>query len=511
MDTVEPLTRRTRSGRRRRVAQLLAVTLAFASLASTGVADDLFARDGKAQHGMTTEYRDETRALAAAAMQMAPVDCTSGLAAGFPCQNVGLQSIVPVTLIGAELGSDIWGWTDPETGREIAISTTYTGMSFIDVTDPAAPLILGRVALPSFTSGLFWRDVKVHDNHAYLVAEEGGSGLTVFDLTRLRGVTVDQGLFTADANLQDFSSAHNIHINNASATAYVVGSTECAGGLLMYDLTDPGAPVQSGCFDEDGYVHDVECVIYDGPDTEHVGSEICFASNEDTVTIVDVTDKSAPKMLARHGYPTAAYTHQGDVTPDHEWFIFGDEGDESSGTVDSTATYIVNVADLDNPGEVLTYLHPTAAIDHNLYLHDGYVWQTNYVEGLQVLDYDVATLGEGTLERVAFFDVIPVVDVAQFAGGWSAYVEFPSRNVVVNVSEIGMFVLEPTIEPQLEDVVSEPEPEPEPEPAPEPTAEPEPAPEAEPAGTDLPATGGGLVVLAGLAMAGAGALGLRRR
>ena len=52
-------------------------------------------------------------------------------------------------------------------------------------------------------------------------------------------------------------------------------------------------PTFAGCFDDDGYTHDVQCVVYSGPDADYTGAEICFASNEDTVTIVDVTDKDS--------------------------------------------------------------------------------------------------------------------------------------------------------------------------------------------------------------------------
>jgi hypothetical protein len=39
------------------------------------------------------------------------------------------------------------------------------------------------------------------------------------------------------------------------------------------------------------------------PDVNYQGQEICFNSNENTVTIVDVTDKSVtPVMVSRTGY-----------------------------------------------------------------------------------------------------------------------------------------------------------------------------------------------------------------
>ena len=58
------------------------------------------------------------------------------------------------------------------------------------------------------------------------------------------------------------------------------------------------------------YTHDSECVIYSGPDAAYQGREVCFNYNEDTLTVVDVTDKDHMQMLARVGYEGAKYTHQ---------------------------------------------------------------------------------------------------------------------------------------------------------------------------------------------------------
>ena len=64
------------------------------------------------------------------------VDCTGGTAASlFPCQDVELLSFLPVQQIGAARGvevNDVWGWTDPQSGREYAIVGRYDGTSFID-------------------------------------------------------------------------------------------------------------------------------------------------------------------------------------------------------------------------------------------------------------------------------------------------------------------------------------------------------------------------------------------
>ena len=85
-----------------------------------------------------------------------------------------------------------------------------------------------------------------------------------------------------------------------------------SGGLHMIyvGIDEAVEPEFHGCFDEDGYVHDTECLFYNGPDAAYQGHEICFGYNENTLTIIDVTDKSNPIMVSRTGYDDAAYTHQ---------------------------------------------------------------------------------------------------------------------------------------------------------------------------------------------------------
>merc|ERR1712048_1337844 len=148
------------------------------------------------------------------------------------------------------------------------------------------------------------------------------------------------------------TSSHNIFVNEDTGYAYVVGGGRgynCIGGLYILDLNeDASDPQFEACFEEDGYTHDVQCVLYNGPDAKYVGRELCFACNEDTVTIVDVTDKSDMTIISRTSYPTMEFTHQGWLTEDHAYFIFGDEHDEGKGAVNKTTTYVANVMELES-------------------------------------------------------------------------------------------------------------------------------------------------------------------
>ena len=370
--------------------------------------------------------------------------CSGGSAEGYPCSKIDLRAFMPKAALGGGTQNlnDIWGWTDPLTGMEVAIVGRTHGTAFVDISSPTAPVLLGF--LPSHNGGSdAWRDIKVYADHAFIVADGSGNashGLQVFDLRTLRGLPPG-GSLTETAHLGTFGPAHNIAINEDSGYAYVVGSNRCSGGLYMVDISSPQAPAYAGCFSADGYTHDTQCVIYAGPDAAYSGREVCVAYNEDTVTVVDVTSKANPQMLSRTPYAGARYTHQGwFLDGQHRTIIVNDELDESNNG-HNTRSYIFDLSDLDDPVEIGRYTGPTPAIDHNLYTRDGYVFETNYRAGLRILD--AAQIASGTLTEVAWFDTVPGSDAPQFSGTWSSYVWFPSGNVVLSDIGGGLFVVAP--------------------------------------------------------------------
>ena len=375
--------------------------------------------------------------------------CVNGQAGEFKCDDVDLLGNLSLAEIGGgEIGNDVWGWTDPATGREYAIMGKTNGAAFVDVTEGTNPRYLGM--MPTQTDGdrKFWRDIKVYKDHAFVVSEHIGHNMQVFDLTRLRTVTTEPQTFAADNvyTVGGSGNTHNLDINETTGYAYLVGTSTCRGGLHMVDIRDPSSPRFAGCFSQDGYTHDTQCEIYRGPDRAYGGREICFASNEDTVTIVDVTDKSKPKMISRTGYQTSAYTHQGWLTGDWKHFVFNDELDEldNKAPEGKQTTYVVNVENLRRPGKVLASPNNTTSTDHNLYIKDGYVYESNYTSGLRIFDED--TVPSGDLEEVAWFDLYPENDAPGFEGGtWSNYAQYSGGKVVASSIDRGIFVLKPNL------------------------------------------------------------------
>jgi choice-of-anchor B domain-containing protein len=365
-----------------------------------------------------------------------PAQCVGGVAAGYSCNGLNLQKNVSLATLGGPAGNDIWGWTDPGDGAEYALMGLTNGTVFVRIDDPQNPVIVGH--LPTQTVTSTWRDIKVYENHAYIVADDAGAhGMQIFDLTRLRGSTSDV-TFTSDVVYSQFNNAHNVVINEDSGFAYIVGTNTCDGGLHMVDISLPENPIFVGCHEVDGDTHDGQCVNYHGPDPDYGGAEICFDSNEDKISIVDVSIKAATRSIASLNYPNLGFTHQAWIDETHQFLIVNDETDEQQLQV-RTSTIVMDVRDLDNPVYLYTHQGTTNAIDHNLYIVGQKSYEANYHSGLRLLNFtDLAT---DTFIETAFFDTYPEDNETGFDGAWSVYPFFASGNIIVSDIDRGLFIL----------------------------------------------------------------------
>lgn len=184
--------------------------------------------------------------------------------------------------------------------------------------------------------------------------------------------------------------------------------------------------------------------------TQYTGHEICFNYNEDSLTIVDVTNRSRPVQLSTTPYNGATYTHQGWLaTDDMRYLLLDDELDEQERTGPAadqrTTTYIVDVSNLAKPVFTGVYKSPAKSIDHNQYVINGLSYQSNYGSGLRIVDVSSVAkdpTGAG-FKEAGFFDVRPEDDSvggrATFNGAWSVYPYFKSGYLLVNSIERGIF------------------------------------------------------------------------
>ena len=381
----------------------------------------------------------------------------------YSCLNYDLMGRITLEEMDAEAGNDCWGWTDSTTGREYAIIGVNNGTSFIDITDSTSPIYLGK--LPTATVDSSWRDMKVYNDHVYIVSEAGDHGLQVFNLANLRGIDSEQ-VFSADYTDKSFGQAHNIAINEDSGYAYIAGAR--TKGIYALNLSNPLAPKLELEGSQFGYSHDAQIVNYKGPDQDHFGKEIYIGSNENKVDIVDVTDKSEPKLISTFLYDHQ-YTHQAWLTDDHKYALLGDELDEVDSNYElkadaKTRTVIIDLSDLDKPSLHHDYEAETKAIDHNGYVKGTEFFLASYTAGLRVLD--ILNIDQKSISEIGFFNTFidhndsglpnsttvksqdPDGDhsgkkgnSSAFNGAWSVYPFFKSENIIISDINSGLYIV----------------------------------------------------------------------
>jgi len=379
--------------------------------------------------------------------------CTEGAVESFDCNDIELLAYIPISLLTAPeaargiRANDNWGWTDSETGREYALVGRNDGTSFIDITDPTNPMLVGDLPkTPNTPRSQLWRDIKTYGDHAFIVADGAGAhGMQVFDLTRLRDVLDPPVVFDPDLlyrgdGLNVVESSHNVIINEETGFAYLT-SRGCAG-MHMVDISEPMEPTFVGC-SEPGGTHDAQCIVYRGPDESYRGREICLRMSGNRFQISDVTDKSNPVELSTASHPNPAYMHQGWVTEDHRYFIMDDESDVIAGNVETTRTLVWELDDLEDPILVKEFFGSLPASAHNLYVKGDFTYQANYRYGLHILDISDPL----NPVEVGMFDTSPFGTGPGFGGAWSTYPFFDSGTILVTSMQEGLFMLKKRVRP----------------------------------------------------------------
>ncbi len=254
--------------------------------------------------------------------------------------------------------SNIWGYVDPS-GNEYALLGTRHGTSIISLTDPENPVEVAFVSAPQS----IWRELKVHDQYAYVATDQSGNGLQIIDLSQLPDTA-----FLVNTLSTYFTNAHDLLIDNGFC--YVVGGS-FGGGMSILDLTDPVNPVRTAYYTASGYIHDV----YIWNDTV-----VASCGNSQNYQLVDVTDKYNPFKISESAVLPGIYAHSGWMTEDKRYFYATEEANVRDLTVwdlqDRTSWELV----------IPTWEMPGGATIHNLYIIGDYAHISYYDDGYVVLD-----------------------------------------------------------------------------------------------------------------------------
>jgi choice-of-anchor B domain-containing protein len=309
---------------------------------------------------------------------------------------------------GAVSGSGNWGYTAPD-GRRFALTGLSTGLSIVEVTDPARPRNVALI--PGAASQ--WREVKTYGPYAY-VTTEAKAGLDIVDLSN---PDHPEKVATYTAT---FKSAHTLWIDAERRLLFANGAGDENGrtGLHILSLEDPTDPVEVGVFDG-FYVHD-----------SFTRGGVLYASAifDGFEALVDVSDPRAPRELSRF-FTGNRFTHSSALTPDGRWLFTTDErpGAPLEGW---------DMANPASPRKVSEFIARPGTIPHNVQIDGTRLVVSHYTEGVYLLD-----ISDPTRPReLGHYDTYDGT-ADGFHGAWGAYL-FPGTNLIV-VSDIegGLFVV----------------------------------------------------------------------
>jgi len=309
--------------------------------------------------------------------------------------------------------ADLWGYTDPLTGREYALLVArLTGLHVIDITDPRNPVQVGFVA-----SGGVALDVKVYKQYAIVI--NANSPAQIIDIADPANPTVVSTVHVGEEN--ENGGAHNCYVDGDYL--YVVGNNG-AGGLIIYELSDPSNPRRAGEFQPSGFLHDI-----------YVYNDIAYVPNINTgeVFILDVSDKDEPRPLSSFSVGGAVHSVW---TTDDANHLFVSKEQIGDGT-----TLVFDISDLNNVKQVAEYVVNRDVPAHNFYIQGNLLFLSHLAAGLRVVDISDPTQPIG----VGFYDTFP--DVLPFRGLWGVYV-FESGVIIVSDRDNGLLIirqLDPTV------------------------------------------------------------------
>ncbi|WP_421948475.1 choice-of-anchor B family protein [Phaeodactylibacter xiamenensis] len=326
--------------------------------------------------------------------------------------------------LGSLSYNDIWGYTAPD-GREYAILGNVGTTVFFDITSPEAIVEVGR--FPGQLNSI-WRDYKTYGAYAYMCADQGSEGLTIFDLSQLPDTVIQVSQST-----EFFTRAHNIFIDEANGRLYVAGGNNPSNGVTILDLTqNPAAPTLLGnpVLPAGGYIHDI-----------FVRDNIAFCSHGTSgFSIYDLSDPTTPVTLGTlSNYPEQGYNHSSWLHGDGDYLVFADETfGRSLKMVDVSDPLEMEVVDLFK-SELLAP-QATGSIAHNPFIRGDYAIISYYHEGVQVFDISDPL----NVTSFAYYDTHPQnTNYQGYDGCWGVYPFFPSGTIIASDTENGLYVLQP--------------------------------------------------------------------
>jgi len=324
--------------------------------------------------------------------------------------------------------SDVWGWNDGF--KEYAVLGSRTSVYFYDVTNASSPLLMA-----SFTGGAnsTWRDFKHYEaangNHYIYSVTEGNEGLTIYDVTA--APTINQVAYQIKT---EFSTAHNVFIDQSKGKLYLPGTNTRSNGLIVLDVAaNPiNPPVIGNVALPGGYVHDV-----------FVRNDTAYCSHGNNgLYVYNFVNAAAPVLLGNlTTYADQGYNHSSWLTDNGKYLVFCDE-------THGRTVKMCDVSDLtdikiaDNFISTFGPLTDVNRIAHNPFIKGNKVYISYYHDGVQVFDISNPT---NVTACMGYDTYAANTNYTGFSGNWGTYPFLPSGSILASDRFGGLFVLQETV------------------------------------------------------------------
>jgi len=320
--------------------------------------------------------------------------------------------------------NDVWGYA--ANGNEYAIVGVQTGVSIVNVTNPAVPVETQFISHVNTN----WRDIKTWGTRAYVI-NEAQDGVMIIDLSSLPGTCAFSFWNGASSNYQYngtqhlHTDAHNIYIDEFGF-GYLFGGNVPGGGALILDIAgNPADPQIVGHYDV-SYCHD-----------GFVRNNILYTAEiyNGWFGLVDVSNKSnigAAQILGT-GLTTDAFTHNVWLSDDSNYLF----------TTDERGGAEVGSFDISNPGNIqrLTGYQSnpgSGVVPHNTHVKNDFLFTSYYADGVTV----VCAHNPRILTEIAYYDTSPANTGSGFAGCWGSYPFLPSGKILATDRQNGLHILD---------------------------------------------------------------------
>ena len=168
-------------------------------------------------------------------------------------------------------------------------------LEVVDIADPANPVELGKVLMPSVAEG-----IAVSGNYAYVA--DGSDGLRIINITDPTD-PIESGYYDTGDFAYDVAVSGNY--------AYVADGSD---GLRIIDISDPTDPIESGYYDTGNFAYDVAVS----------GNYAYVADGSDGLRIIDISDPTDP--IESGYYDTGNFAYDVAVSGNYAYVADGSDG-----------------------------------------------------------------------------------------------------------------------------------------------------------------------------------------